>query len=369
MLYLTDMNINKIIFNEIQKVSYQYDLDIDHVKSFLMSKRNFEYLQKEAITIIGKIMAFHGKQAIADHLEQLAEIEYATLILQPHARDHVVHALRTFLLGIYINELFLGQNYPNKKVSGFQWKLAGLFHDIGYPLEISENILRSLFKKIVHTQHSILNNNVKSDNNILSQIGKTGPTASFFHISTKGIEKLTKEKNALNLIDSQLKRWELDIDVQKAFNEMSKAKTCHGILSSLMMLNIIDLVYDKYNPDRGNGDFLIPHTNLSCNQEYFINDIIPACTAIFLHNLDYHYFTNTKIDRNKAPIAFLLKLSDCLQDWERSTINNKKGYPSSGYQILIRDSKLFFSAPQDRKDKIMKELNATLLFSDIEIDI
>ena len=89
-------------------------------------KSRFEKRQKKSIDIITKILDVHGKADIVRFLGRLAGMEPKIQKLQPWVRDHVVHAINTFLLGVYILEkvnippfISVRFDYP------FMWKLCG----------------------------------------------------------------------------------------------------------------------------------------------------------------------------------------------------------------------------------------------------
>jgi hypothetical protein len=81
-----------------------------------------------------------------------------------------------------------------------------------------------------------------------------------------------------------------------------KLKKDHGIVSSLLLIHS-----------------LLTQENIRDFEQWFhdtfIDDIIPACHAISIHNLKIDY---EKISLQKSPFAFLLILCDSVQDWERS---------------------------------------------------
>ena len=143
----------------------------------------------------------------------------------------------------------------------------------------------------------------------------------------------------------------------------------HGIISSLAILYIIDLMYQKYNPKREDRDVYVPSTNINVNQKYFEGDVVSACTAIYIHNLPKRSFVNSKINRSKAPVAFLLKLSDCLQDWERPSKINPTGFSATKFDIKIDNDQLIFQAdiPDDKKKQIKDEISSSLVAPDVQI--
>jgi hypothetical protein len=312
----------------------------------------FQQRQKEAKEIIYQMMIEHGKAELLRYVANLAQIEYNAKRLQPYARDHVVHALLSFLLGVYLNEKLLKQkNFGS--ANSFELKLAGLFHDIGYPVQIANNAILEPFKRGIIE--------------IRRKLNSAAPIINF-RIVPEGLERLSNCFNALDLIQDRLESWDLAIDAHKEYNKMiTSGNICHGIISSLAVMNVVDLLYQKKNPERKHKDIHVGSANF--NQKYFEEDVVSACTAIYIHNLPSDAFHGTKIDRTKAPLAFLLKLSDSLQEWERPSLINKTGFPSSKFQIGIEYNKLVFRAdiPEDSKTKIRDDLSSTLIAPDVEI--
>lgn len=345
-------NINKKLFAGINFYKYAIERNRSDIEHFLnydipdLSNRStcdlyydsiFSDRCKEAINIIKNIMLKHEKEEITLTIQNLAEVESGIRGLKPYARDHVVHAMLTFFIGIYINDNFFLEN----KVEPFEWKLASLFHDIGYPMEVCSKYILKPFAKEVNA------------------------VRSSFDFSTQGIDfkvnipdelaKLTNCKNSFTLIQECLDKWELGIDVNAEYDQMiNKGEIRHGVISSLVLLNSIDLLYRKNNYE----------------DEKFKRIIVPACAAIYIHDRKSKYFTK-KINRSKAPIAFLLRLSDCLQEWERPNFENPNGLLATRFDIEIKDNQLIFnytiSDDNKIKNKIMNEILA-LEYQDIQIN-
>ena len=103
---------------------------------------------------------------------------------------------------------------------------------------------------------------------------------------------------------------------------------------------MIDLMYQEYNPKRIHKS--IEKNGFDFNQKCFDKHVVSACSAIYIHNLPLKCFKN-KIDRNDAPVAFLLRLSDCLQEWDRPSGENTNGSSSNDFNIEFVDSDLIFN--------------------------
>lgn len=355
---IVDINFKLLNFlNENNKKHYyEYGLPEYKIFNFLTERKPFRERQEQAINIIETITTKHGKKQLHNPIVELAKIEHSIRELKEEFRDHVVHAVLSFLLGIYINEEFLRNQCASTNT--FQWKLAGLFHDVGYPVQISIAILKPFISNI---------------NKLRKELGFTTQENQdiSFKIKLYELENLQNNKNSFDLIQECLDEWGLQIDAKKEYEKMNNSgNICHGIISSLYTLHVIDLMYEKNNPKREHSDiFSDIFPNVSFNQKYFERDIVSACSAIYIHNLPKRCFSNAKIDRFKAPIAFLLKLSDCLQEWERPSKEKRKGYESTKFDIGIDNNKLIFCAdiPYNKRDKIKDKISSSLIALDVEI--
>lgn len=350
------MNINETLFSEIGCFLDDYDFyedDVNDIKDFLTSEKSFLEKQSNAIQIIEKIMTVHGKKELLRHVSELARVEHRIQELEPWVRDHVVHALLSFLLGIYLNEKFIKPSIVTC-VDHFQWKLAGLFHDVGYPIQIAKDIIKPTISKI---------NEIKRNLNV--SVPDVQPK-----IYIDGIENLANRLNSFELIQKCLNRWKLKIHARKEYDLMIESgEICHGIMSSLIVLYVIALMYHKYNPAREYKDIYLQNSNINWNQTYFDRDVVSACSAIYIHNLSNRCFAEAKINRSKAPVAFLLKLSDCLQEWERPSLTNQTGFPASLFDIKIDKGQLiFYSNISEKKNNEIKEaIFSSLIVPDVQI--
>lgn len=344
-------NINKTLLSETKAYIHDYDCNQHKIEQFLCYKGTFTDRQIEAMNIIEDIMKTHGKEKLLEYVVELARVELGIRELKPSARDHVVHALLSFILGIYINEKFLRLVIP---VNDFQWKLAGLFHDIGYPTQIAKGILVQFTEKI---------NKIKKEIKVPSK-------DITFKIIPEGLENLTDDLNSFDLIQKRLNEWDLKIDVIEEYNLMiDSGNICHGMISSLALLHVVDLLYTKHNPDRKYLYDYETNNDINWSQECFDSDVISACSAIYIHNLPKRCFDKAKIDRSKAPVAFLLRLADCLQDWERPSKDNETGFLATQFEVTINKDQLIFCAdiPDDRKEEIKDDIFSSLVAPDVHI--
>ena len=344
------MGINRTILDAIENVMWDYGCNEPEIREFLTSRLDFCRRQTKAISIVEKIMVHHGKQKLLRQVVELARVERGIRELEPWVRDHVVHALLSFLLGIHINEDLLKPSGCD--VNRFQWKLSGLFHDVGYPVEVAKDILKPFTDQI---------NKIKRDLGVETR-------DVFFKVVPVGIDQLTNGASSLDLIQKNLDDWELEIDAKSLyFNMIESGHIDHGIISSLSVLYVIDLMYYKYNPKRKYRDICDP-PGITWNQSCFENDVVPACSSIFVHNLPRTYFSTVPLNMERAPLAFLLRLSDCLQEWQRPSAGNPRGIPDSEFDIHIAGGSLVFTVDNKvLRDKIADKIASSLVASDIEV--
>lgn len=336
------VNVNRTLIEDISPYLWEYGCEPQQFDRLLAFPRsNFSGRQRAAVGLVHSILEAHGKQDLFSYLAELAKVESGIRQLEPWVRDHVVHALLSFILGIYINERIVRVR-TGAQISPLQWKLAGMLHDIGYPPQIAQDVVAPLTAKI---------------NSLRRAFGARIEIR--FQMMPVGLERLSHRVNGLDLIQLQLDKWRLTINAHAQYRKMVRSgHICHGIISSLAVLNVIDAMYDKYNPQRLYEHVYSDGSHINWNQEYFDSDIVPACSAIFVHNLDHKAFADSKISMERAPLAYLLKLSDCLQEWERPKRGNPMGYSATRFDLSVIDAHLSFTAkiPDDRKKDIRTEV-------------
>jgi hypothetical protein len=342
------MNINNTLVEFLSNSDFSaYGCLNGEFCEFLGSWDSFLDHQNKAIRLIEKIMTRHGKELLLIHVIQLAKVEMGIRQLEPWVRDHVVHALLTYILGIYVNERFLKmRNIPI--VNTFQWKIAGMFHDVGYPIQIAKDLMSPFADEI---------------NQITYSLGFPTSTVSF-RVVPIGLEQLQNGRTSLGLFQSAFDNWQIDIDAQQHYQRMiNTGDVCHGIISAMAIIHIIDLMYQKHNPSRNHGALIIGGHNW--NESYFENDVVPACAAIFLHNLPSDHFMNARINADVAPLPFLLRLCDTLQDWGRPSQTHPKGLSPKMFDIDVQDGKLIFHVQSKEKIEHYSELLSPLQIDDI----
>ncbi|WP_405295019.1 RyR domain-containing protein [Methanobrevibacter sp.] len=306
---------------------------------------------------------------LLDLVNIMRKYEKNTGDLIDRQRDHFIHSVNVFILGLAIyaqnenyrrffkNYIVGNKNYTkyfrDKKNNNefsheeflYRWGIAALFHDIGYPFEI---IGKQLNKVIDETVESIsVSYDVKAnidfrDFNEFNSIVKYYPYdyADNFR-NTYGRTKILDlfkptdimaHKIALdfNLNDNEFKQ------LVKHLNGFVKDMTAngfidHGYFSAILLLNSYGKLIQKY---------------ANKNNDFFFYPIVDSATAILLHN----YYNKTlqdedkpfnlgKLDPEDSPISYLLILCDELQEWNRRPygILDKQKNHVNDFEVEISD--------------------------------
>jgi len=300
--------------------------------------------QEKSVELIQTILDYHGKGEIVKFLAELANIEPRIQTLQPRVRDHVVHAINTFLLGVYILKKVAFPRIVNTRFNyKFMWKLCGPTHDLGYPIEIAKNVENPFTNKV---------------NDILGRINSPSPRI-ITNIYPYNLNALCNENDANDLIQTRTDEWELGIDIESYYTWLrNQNRVDHGVISALAQLKIIDALYQAHNPNREERE--IVWNGLNYNQRNFIYDIVSASSALFIHNIDLEYpgFSN-KIKFDVAPLAFLLFLCDTFQEWDRYS-QNRPVHSGNNFNIICERNSISLFVPNELEEKVLSTLNKRL---------
>lgn len=337
------IGINKSIYEHYSNNPSKYDIyDLNLVHRFITLPSTEDYMAERrtlAIELTRLVLEQHSKGFMSNFLENLAVVE--TTIVEcgyGSGRDHVVHAFLTYMLGVYLNDkMALG-------VDQFEWKLAALFHDIGYPVskgygrKLEETINVLICDKGINS----LPVSLRTDNGMLHE--------------NHNLHLLTNNRPIYPLLMGRLFEWGFTTDAEILTTSIND----HGIYSALIVAKTIDCLYAEHNPNLHavlENDFW--------SYRNFTGNIMNAVASIFLHNLKAPEL-GQRFVKEHHPLAFLMKMSDELQDWERLNQNNQ--YNSAENYDVQYDSaqdKLLVTVPKSEEGRIHK--NVLLLNQNIAI--
>ena len=209
-------------------------------------------------------------------------------------RDHVVHTLYTFLLGIYLWNTCppLREKLETNPHGPLIWAMTATCHDLGYPFELFVVNLMSQLRGLAPYSGDELP--------VLPRIKDLGKTL---------------EVSYWQLISRQL--WpDLDTDpplLEIIFDAKSRNRQAHlldhGIISALLWLALVAKVNDRLAPPQGPAW------------------VLEAAGAMAAHNLRASDLATAApkgktapgsvLHVDRQPFAILLALCDCLQEWDR----------------------------------------------------
>ena len=338
--------INKTLFEEVEK-NITSELKNKIEKFMEVDADNYEERQGLALDISSDILYTHSKEDLPKIAISLANLERNLKDIQPYQRDHVCHALLTFLLGYF---MILKLNLEKHLLDFlFQWKVVALLHDIGYPLEITDRINNEFFSYY--------------EKNVLNEKAEFSPMGGSY--LSKYLSLYTKDKSqnrdTIDLINKRLEEWQIILNTPKIFNQMTEGKqfdkglkrTDHGITSAILIMKAIDKKYKHMNPNQISD----PADGWSfSNME---NQITNVGSAIFIHNLE---LDGLVWDFKKAPLATLLKICDELQDWGRPSVTNPKGESPNDYDIKFGKGYLIFNVKKEKLERVHKKIKNVINF-------
>lgn len=270
-------------------------------------------------------------------IELLSEYETSASTMLMSHRDHYAHSVYVFLLGLAMydaipvvrNEYKKFYNITNDTESSHHflqfWGMTALFHDIGYPFEISFEQIKSYFSQRnketgkVEDTDSIpficcgnMDDYLKLDNHVKSKL-KDWYNKDFDTIEewlAFDISSIINRSNCESITQNTEKDI-LDILKKKARPAMSKKFMDHAYFSAILLFKQLFEVLDRED------------SNNPLKREH-----MDTLTAIALHNSLYkrEISGDLKLNSDKHafmiewhPLSYLLQLTDELQCWDRTS--------------------------------------------------
>ncbi len=294
-----------------------------------------------------------------DLLDVLLSYEERAATLIDKQRDHYVHSVNVFLLGLSIYSqnphyraafdavILNKKNYPHSYDTKheeffYRWGIASLFHDVGYPVEITGKQINKFIDFATEVDgRTPVKTHLKFENfEELNSIAEVIPKQEFIqsyyqkHPSCVYVDLL----KPLDLLAHKL-HLSLGVDLEVIKSSLNRFPEImsengfidHGFYSAIIVLRWYAFLIQscQYKP------------------EYFFYPILDSASAILLHN----YYKNVllkppyqkgPLSPEEHPIAFLLILCDELQEWNRTAygIMDKKRNLAEDAEIRISDRTL-----------------------------
>lgn len=327
--------------------------------------------------------------AFIDLLDVLRSYEENAATLIDKQRDHYIHSVNVFVLGLII----YGQNTPYQKAFDkaaipyegcyttpqeeffFRWGMAALFHDVGYPVEIIARQINHFIQfatdvdgDTVKVRSHLAFENFHELNSVEEVVPKREFIAKFYdnHDNTeyvdllKPIDLLAHKLHLAYGIEIRTMKQALD-DFQAVM--AAKGFIDHGYYSAIIVLKWYGFLVQKagYSPD--------------C----FYYPVLDSASAILLHN----YYRNVMMKPpfalgamsvHQHPLAYLLILCDELQEWNRQPygIKDRRRVHVDEAEIRISNCSMEVlyhaykgALPKEYAQEKMRLLNAVLQLDEI----
>jgi hypothetical protein len=309
--------------------SNQSEKFIYYAQRFLEA-RTFGEAERKARQFMTFILYQHEKNTVVGQvLESMNNFELYEVYSYNSQRLHYIHQANVFLLGLFIYHNFpqlkselwrementtsdetldlkgmkLKWRYSGDSPEGeffYRWRLSSLSHDIGYGISLSEkdlNRMKPYFDEI----------------------------STFTYSSIESLSDLwtVDDVNLLDLMDRKLGDSRISRYMQYQMDKPFKGSVFydHGLIGAIIFLR---LIHEEYARHRNNPVTLSNSSRIIWDPHILNTSIMESAIAIALHNMD-HYDENYKIqfgesrifDLEKKPLAWLLKISDLLQQWDK----------------------------------------------------
>ena len=286
-----------------------------------------------------------------DLLDMLRTYEESTGRFSDGQRDHYIHSVNVFLLGLGIyarNRAFRDAVEAWDSAAGhrmlfsshqeeflFTWGVAALFHDIGYPVELTSKQFQQFIRFVADDADGEIGpflDYLRFDK--LDCIGAGGDGARPTRLLAEHLSAALRTDPA-----------QTDAALRGFLKTMQRSGFVdHGFYSALIVL-------------KWYGETLLG----TGEEPVFFHQILPAAGAIYLHNAYKNTFQKPPfgcppLQAGRFPLGYLLIFCDEAQEWNRRAYGKKAGAkvsvddsavglepwwyvcPSDGRQVLGRNT-------------------------------
>lgn len=302
-----------------------------------------------------KITINKEPNTLLDLVKIMKKYEENTGDLIEKQRDHFIHSVNVFLLGLaiysqnkdyrkFFRQYILKSPYEKYyRIDGefsheeflYRWGVAALFHDIGYPVEIIGKQLNKFINdgvKSISSSYAAdtaidfkdfneFNTIVKMHTGFADNYTSVYPEAKFLNLFKPTdimAHKIATDFKGVdvNAVSKHLDSF-VDIMGENGFID-------HGFFSSILVLNSYGYLIQKY----------------AKNHDFFFYPIVDSASAILLHNyyrnvLQKNPFNLKGLHPSDSPLAYLLILCDELQEWNRQPFGVKDKKRSHVNELLL----------------------------------
>lgn len=295
----------------------------------------------------------YGINELNEYFKKYVEFESLLYGGGKYYRDHVIHVFRVWVLGIdvlladdlhYLNKIEVGENV---KVNEFEklsiWTIIALTHDLGYPLEIAQDIV----EKTRSMMTTFISNPVVSMDLSFNGIQNNINDIVVRFLSSK-MKNVTENDYVARLQHKYYFKFQKSLE-----------SSHHGIISAIIIYKL--LLYFLESDYSINEDYCFKEEDV--RQFYIRREILRAIASHTCRDI-YHL--------NMLNFAFLLIITDDCQEWGRKRISEL--YVRGAISYALQEIKTRFNSrekaiPNDigiNKDKI--DVHECITRESFEID-
>lgn len=315
----------------------------------------------------------YGVKELSDYFDQYSEFESMLYGGGKYYRDHVVHVFRVWLLGLtclldneadYLNRINIQHGIdvnPLEKIS--IWSMIALTHDLGYPLEKSQEIIdktKNMMKSFVVNPIVSMDLSFNGVQNNMNDF-----VIRFMSSKMHEVNTICPKQDATPT--SQDKEYVARLQPKYYFKlQKSLEQNKHGILSSIIIYKL--LIYFLESDFNINEDYRFKAED--ARQFYIRREILRSIAAHTCHDI-YHL--------NMLSFAYLLIIVDDAQEWGRKRLSelyvksdswyefgdivphfeyetNKQGYPI--HECTVSEQFEFSESDSNGVQRILKSLES-----------
>lgn len=285
----------------------------------------------------------YGIEELTDYFKQFAEFESTLYGADKYYRDHIIHPLNVWVIGLHLlkqhgkdfklrvinssnvvdsphaKDEWVKDGEGNLNISTAElsamWAIIALTHDIGYPLEKVEKVNDQLEK-------------------MLSRFGNIGFSRSRFNFETqhdhlvrfllKLISSVVKKQGKANG-EQEENKWRNHLRT-KYHTKFSKSWEMfdHGIVSSLILMKTLTFFIETDYSGNGQDSLSREDARQFAVRSEILHTIASHTTPKIYH-LDIHN------------LPFLLVLCDDIQEWSRPTLSDMRaGVRGNAKEVEIK---------------------------------
>lgn len=363
----------------------------------------------ESYNYMKAIWEIHPEWGLMPNYKLLSELEHSGKYYKKY-RDHLAHMFKVFVLGLYlyqnsklITDAFTQKGFDESEFAAI-WSIASLYHDIGYIFDTQDKAIDGENADLVCSDLMRILKNPLDQLKIINARRENDLQNNYRCYVRHGcvwtdIKTCLAEFKGFGDSVGLRKKDAVERNPIKVYYDMvagpnsTRSYYDHGINSAIILLfmqqSVKDYLEDIYSKIANKG-ILSEEEETMLNNEFSSLDsmasrIKQAAYALALHNISKEHsesfidnlmvagvdMDTFRIPINKEPFAYLLRLCDELQCWDRPYLSGSitAGPYLKGEKVhieIIEDMPKFYIDDSDEKGKIIHALKEII---DPSVDI